>query len=292
MPGSVSPSIAAVSTLFVMPALFVVLGHRVSGGRLPWAKANRGRTGTRAAMWGRLAGTVMRRPALTALPVLAVLLLAAGPLLGITFGTPDERVLPEDAESRQVSSVLREKFNGDDDAALHVVIGKPVNKAPLESYAVALSGLGGVVRVETSTGTYAAGRSTAAAPGNTALGRPDAQRINVVSALSPKSAQAQGLVREVRAVAPPAGPHPLVGGADAVLVDSKDSVGSRLPIAVALVAVISSTPSPYAASSSPPRCACSAARPGTRPASRESSTGGSASAKAGPRPSPQLRRGS
>ncbi|CDR18199.1 MMPL family transporter [Streptomyces iranensis] len=229
--------IAAVSTLFVMPALFVVLGHRVNSGRLPWAKANRGRTGTRAPMWGRLAGTVMRRPALTALPVLAVLLLAAGPLLGITFGTPDERVLPEDAESRQVSSVLREKFNGNDDAALHVVIDKPVNKAPLESYALALSGLGGVVRVETSTGTYAAGRSTAAAPGNTALGRPDAQRINVVSALSPKSGQAQGLVQEVRAVAPPAGSHPLVGGADAVLVDSKDSVGSRLPIAVALVAV-------------------------------------------------------
>ncbi|AGP51946.1 hypothetical protein M271_01545 [Streptomyces rapamycinicus NRRL 5491] len=100
-------------------------------------------------MWGRLAGTVMRRPALTALPVLAILLLAASPLLGITFGTPDERVvLPEDAEN-----------------------------------------------------------------------------------------QAQSLVQEVRAVAPPAGSHPLVGGVDAVLVDSEDSVGSRLPIAVALVAV-------------------------------------------------------
>ncbi|MEV0476971.1 MMPL family transporter, partial [Streptomyces prunicolor] len=62
--------IAAVSTLFVMPALFVVLGHRVNGGRLPWA--NRTRSATRAPLWGRLAGTVMRRPALTALPVLAV----------------------------------------------------------------------------------------------------------------------------------------------------------------------------------------------------------------------------
>jgi len=94
--------IATVSTLFVMPALFVVLGHRVNGGRLPWA--NRTRSATRAPLCGRLAATVMRRPALTALtalPVLAVLLLAASPLLGITFGTPDERVLPEDATSRQ-----------------------------------------------------------------------------------------------------------------------------------------------------------------------------------------------
>ncbi|TRO59985.1 MMPL family transporter [Streptomyces sp. IB201691-2A2] len=228
-------AIAAVSTLFVMPALFVVLGHRVNSGRLPWA--NRERSGTREPFWGRLAGTVMRRPALTALPVLAVLLVAASPLLGITFGTPDERVLPEDSESRQVSSVLQEKFNGNDNAALHVVIDKAVSKAPLESYAVELSALKGVVRVETGTGTYADGGSTATGPGNSALGRPDAQQINVVSGLSPKSDEAQILVDEVRAVAPPAGSHPLVGGVDAVLVDSKDSVGSRLPLAVALVAL-------------------------------------------------------
>lgn len=70
-------AVAAVGTLFVMPALFVVLGHRVNSGKLPWAKTVRpeGRT----SVWGRLARTVMRRPALTALPVLAVMLLAASP---------------------------------------------------------------------------------------------------------------------------------------------------------------------------------------------------------------------
>ncbi|MCX5240733.1 MMPL family transporter [Streptomyces prunicolor] len=227
--------IAAVSTLFVMPALFVVLGHRVNGGRLPWT--NRRRPATRAPLWGRLAATVMRRPALTALPVLAVLLLAASPLLGITFGTPDERVLPEDAASRQVSSVLREKFDGNEDSALHIVIGTAVGRTPLESYATELSGLKGVVRVETSAGTYAAGRPTATDAGSSALGRSDAQQINVVSTLTPKSDEAQSLVRAVRAVAPPTGTHPLVGGVDAVLVDSKHSVGSRLPLAVALVAL-------------------------------------------------------
>ncbi|MEU6764122.1 MMPL family transporter [Streptomyces sp. NPDC046853] len=228
-------AVAALSTLFVMPALLVVLGRRVNSGRLPWA--GRGRTATRPPFWGRLAGTVMRRPALTALPVLAVLLLAASPLLGITFGTPDDRVLPEDAQSRQVSSVLREKFDGNDDAALHVVIDQPLGKAPLRAYAADLSGLGGVVRVETSAGTYTGGRSTAADPGNKALGRPDAQQLSVVSTLSPKSDAAQSLVKKVRELAPPAGTHPLVGGVDAELVDSKDSIGSRLPLAVALVAL-------------------------------------------------------
>ncbi|MFJ5845424.1 MMPL family transporter [Streptomyces sp. NPDC092903] len=224
-------AIAAFSTLFVMPALFVVLGHRVNSGRMPWSKPDR--AGTRAPVWGRLAGTVMRRPALTALPVLAVLLVAAGPLLGITFGTPDERVLSSGAESRQVSAVLQEKFDGNDDAALHIVIDTSVGKAPLASYAAELSGLKGVARVETSTGSYAEGQSTAA--GNPALGRPDAQRINVVSALAPKSDASQDLVGEVRALTPPAGAHALVGGTDAVLVDAKGAIADRLPVAVALV---------------------------------------------------------
>ncbi len=221
--------IAAVSTLFVMPALFVVLGHRVNGGRLPWAK--RERSATRPPFWGRLAATVMRRPALTALPVLAVLLVAASPLLGITFGTPDERVLPENAASRQVSSILREKFHGNDDSAVHIVIDTAVSKTPLKSYATELAGLKGVVRVETSTGTYGDGQSAATGPGTAALGRPDAQQINVVSTLTPKSDAAQDLVRDVRAVAPPAGTHALVGGVDAVLVDSStpSAAGSRLP---------------------------------------------------------------
>lgn len=146
-------AIAALGTLFVMPALLAVLGHRVNSGRLPWAKP--GHSGARAPMWGRLARTVMRRPALTALPVLAVLLAAASPLLGITFGTPDERVLPKDAASRQVSTALRANFDGSEDSAVNIVIDQPVSKAPLESYAVELSGLQGVVRVETSAGTYA-----------------------------------------------------------------------------------------------------------------------------------------
>ncbi|MFD8132576.1 MMPL family transporter [Streptomyces mirabilis] len=228
-------AIAALGTLFVMPALLAVLGHRVNSGRLPWAKP--GHSGARAPMWGRLARTVMRRPALTALPVLAVLLAAASPLLGITFGTPDERVLPKDASSRQVSTALRANFDGSEDSAVNIVIDQPVSKAPLESYAVELSGLQGVVRVETSAGTYAGGQSTATAPGDTTLGRPDAQRISLVSALTPKSDAAQNLVKEVRTLTPPTGTHPLVGGTDAVLVDSKDSIGGRLPIAVALVAL-------------------------------------------------------
>jgi RND superfamily putative drug exporter len=226
-------AIAAVSALLVIPALLSVLGHRVNNGRLPWAQTVRG---AEAPLWGRLARTVMRRPALTALPVLAVLLLAASPLLGVTFGTPDERVLPESAQSRQVATVVQHDFTGSDESAVQIVTTGPVSAADLSTYATALSKLDGAARVETSAGTFTDGRSTAPGPASAALGRPDAQRITVVTGLTPKSDEAQDLVKAVRAVDAPGGTEALVGGTDARLVDSKSSIADRLPAAIGLVA--------------------------------------------------------
>ncbi len=226
-------AIAAVSALVVIPALLAVLGHRVNKGRLPWAHRVRG---AEAPLWGRLARTVMRRPALTALPVLGVLLLAASPLLGVTFGTPDERVLPESAQSRQVAGAVQGDFTGSEESAVQIVTSGPVAAPELRSYAQKLAGLDGAARVETSAGTYREGAFERPGPASRALGRPDAQRITVVTALAPKSGAAQDLVKDIRAAAPPAGTTTLVGGADARLVDSKDSIADRLPAAIGLVA--------------------------------------------------------
>ncbi|MFF3403885.1 MMPL family transporter [Streptomyces sp. NPDC002659] len=226
-------AIAAVSALVVIPALLAVLGHRVNNGRLPWAKTVRS---AEAPLWGRLARTVMRRPALTALPVLGVLLLAASPLLGVTFGTPDERVLPQSAQSRQVATAVQHDFTGSDESAVQIVTTGPVAPADLRTYATDISRLDGAVRVETSAGTFRDGRFTPPGPANAVLGRPDAQRITVVSDLTPKSGEAQDLVKDVRAVDPPAGTEALVGGTDARLIDSKDSIADRLPAAIGLVA--------------------------------------------------------
>lgn len=226
-------AIAAVAALLVVPALLAVLGERVNRGRLPWADAVRKPD---APMWGRLARTVMRRPALTALPVLAVLLLAASPLLGATFGSPDERVLPEDAESRQVSTALQHDFAGNDSAAVQIVTEGPASAGQVGDYAVKLSRLDGVSRVQAGTGTYADGRSVRGpGPAEAALTRDDAQRLTLTTALEPASEKAQELVRKVRDVAGPGGTGTLVGGRDAELVDSKQSIGDRLPAAVGMV---------------------------------------------------------
>ncbi|MGW7364182.1 MMPL family transporter [Streptomyces sp. NPDC054841] len=226
--------VAVLAALFVVPPLLVLLGHRVNKGRLPWATSAQKPD---APLWGRIAGTVMRRPALTALPVLAVLLLAASPLLGVTFGTPDERVLPEDAASRQVATAVQRDFAGDDTGSVQVVTAGPVAPGPLGAYAGELSRLDGVVRVDASSGTYKDGAAGRAAPQSAALGRPDAQRLVVVTSLAPKSDAAQDLVHDIRAVPAPDGSQALVGGDDARLVDSKSAISDRLPLAVGMIVV-------------------------------------------------------
>ncbi|MFI6638303.1 MMPL family transporter [Streptomyces sp. NPDC050504] len=221
--------LAVLAALLVVPPLLALLGHRVDRGRLPWAAAARRAD---APLWGRLAGAVMRRPALTALPVLAVLLAMAAPLLGVTFGTPDERVMHEDASGRRVAAALERGFPGSDADAVQVVLRGRVDGTALAAYAAELSRVEGVRRVDASGGSYRAG---AAGPAAAALGRRDAQRLVVVGAPEAKSAAAQRLVREVRAVPAPPGADALVGGVDALLVDSKRSIADRLPAAVGLV---------------------------------------------------------
>jgi RND superfamily putative drug exporter len=225
--------ISAIAALIVLPALLAVLGHRVNAGRLPWAKDRP--PSTAAPAWGRLAGLVMRRPLLTAGPAVVLLLLLAAPLAHISFGTPDDRVLRPDTQSRAVGDVLRDQFAGNAATALNVVTDGGLPPAALRSYATALSRLPDVARVDTSAGSYARG-AIVAHTADPAMGRPDSQRLAVVTAADPRSSAAQHLVHVVREMAVPGGVSAYVGGQTAELVDSKHAIGSRLLLAALLIA--------------------------------------------------------
>jgi RND superfamily putative drug exporter len=224
--------ISVAAAVVVLPALLVVLGRRVNSGRLPWAR-NR-QPSTTAPLWGRLAGQVMRRPALIAIPVLAVLMLVALPLRHVQFGTPDDRVLPATTQSRAVGDVLREDFTGNSATALNVVTGGPLDRAALTAYATRLSSLAGVARVETSVATFVHGTAVPNSA-NPALARPTAQRLSVVSAADPRSTAAKDLVRSVRGLPGPDGVRVYVGGQTAELIDTTHAIGIRLPLAGLLI---------------------------------------------------------
>jgi RND superfamily putative drug exporter len=176
----------------------------------------------------------MRRPALFALPVLAMLILAALPLRHVQFGTPDDRVLPATTQSRAVGDVLREDFTGNSATALNVVTNGPLDRAALTAYATRLSGLAGVARVETSVATFIHGKAVPSSA-NPALARPTAQQLSVVSAADPTSNAAEDLVRTVRDLPGPDGAGVFVGGQTAELIDTTHAIGTRLPLAALLI---------------------------------------------------------
>ncbi|MDQ6527478.1 MMPL family transporter [Nocardioides sp. LHD-245] len=200
--------ITAFAAVVVLPAGLSLLGDRVDAWRVPRV---RGIRGEEAPAWARLARFVARRPLLSALPVLAGLLVVAIPLAGIELGTPDDRVLPTSASSRQAGDALRSAFGGDGTHPIQVVTTSTVSEADLASYAARLGELPGVVRVDTRAGR-------------------DADLVSVVSDLDPMSADARGLVDDVRAVSAPGGTDALVGGASAELHDQMTGIGDRLPL--------------------------------------------------------------
>jgi RND superfamily putative drug exporter len=224
--------ISMAAAVVVLPALLAVLGRRVNSGKLPWAR-NR-EPSTAAPFWGRIAGLAMRRPALIAIPVLAVLLLLALPLRHVQFGTPDDRVLPTSTQSRTVGDVLRADFAGNSSTALNVVTDGPLDRTAVAAYATRLSDLAGVARVEASVATFVHGT---AMPGTAdpTLARPTAQRLSVVSAADPRSTAAQDLVRTVRDLPSPDGVRVYVGGDTAELIDTTHAIGVRLPLAALLI---------------------------------------------------------
>jgi len=224
--------ISMAAAVVVLPALLAVLGRRVNSGRLPWAR-NR-EPSTAAPFWGRLAGQAMRRPALIALPVLAVLVLVALPLRHVQFGTWDDRVLPTTSQSRAVGDVLRADFAGDSTTALDVVTDGPLDRAALTAYGTRLSDLAGVARVETSVATFVRGTAVPDSADPT-LARPTAQRLSVVSAADPRSDASKNLVRTVRDLPDPDGVRVYVGGQTADLIDTTHAIGSRLPLAALLI---------------------------------------------------------
>jgi RND superfamily putative drug exporter len=223
--------IAMIGALVVLPALLTVLGHRVNAGQLPWVK---GAPKTVAPFWGRLAGLAMRRPGLTALPVVAGLLLLATPLLHVSFGTPDDRVLPTTTSSRVVGDALRSDFGSDDTNAINLVSAGRVDPATVAPYAAKLSQLPDVVQVESSAGTFVEGQGKAS-PADARMAANGIQRLSIVTQVDSRSEAAQQVVTEARAMAGPG--QFLVGGNTARFMDSQHAIGSRLPLAGGLIAL-------------------------------------------------------
>jgi RND superfamily putative drug exporter len=237
---------ALIGALVVLPAALAALGTRID--KLDLRKPVRRVLGMSPprekavdeGLWHRIAVTVMKRPISVATAVVALLLLAGTPFLGVAFSLPDDRVLPKSAEAYQVGQVMRDEFPGREFAALSVIAPKLAvevdgDTPPVERYALALSKVAGVGRVDAATGTYAGGRRLAGpTPLSARFSQGGGTYLSVVPNIESISARGEKLVHDIRAVPSPLG-HVLVTGQSARLVDTKHSLGSKLPLALGLI---------------------------------------------------------
>ncbi|KRV47679.1 transporter [Wenjunlia vitaminophila] len=229
--------LAATAALTVLPALLMVLGPRIDKLRVGKRRPKPEGSG----FWHRLAMTVMRHPVPIGTGIVVLLLALGAPFLNLTMSLADERTLPTSASSYQVGAVVRSEFTAQENQAAMVVmedVGRdPAAAAPqITSYARALSGVDGVARVETSTGTFVGG--DLAVPAGRASARftaGDGVYLNVVPSDEAMSEQGRELVRDLRAVDQPFPAR--VAGPGAELEDSLDSLNAAIPWALCIVAL-------------------------------------------------------
>ncbi|SHL38474.1 MMPL family transporter [Streptomyces yunnanensis] len=242
-------TLAAFAALVVLPAALGLLGPRIDAldvrrlfrrGPRPGGDQGTGAApaAKNGAFWHRLASAVMRRPVLCAIAVVAVLVVLGLPFTRVSFGMVDDRVLPADAPAHRTAQFVREEFASRESSALSVVLptvgDSSGDRGRVAVYATRLSGLPGVARVDTVTGSYVAGRQVALpSAASAAFGAGGASWLSVVPSVEPYSSAGTALVDRLRTGRAP-GPV-LVGGDAAVLQDTRGTLVSRLPVAMLII---------------------------------------------------------
>ena len=221
---------AAIGAIVFLPALLMMLGHRVN--KLSIRRRSQPEAGN--GFWHRMASVVMRRPVPIATSVIVVLLILGAPFLNVRWGQADDRALPEESSSRVVSQQIRDNFTSNTSNALSVVAtntGDPTSEAAtIGQFATELSKIEGVEGVEGLTGRYVKGE-LAAKPteANARYGNGDATWYSVIPSVEAYSPEGEHLVQDIRALDAPYEIE--ITGPSATLVDQKDSLFSKVPIA-------------------------------------------------------------
>jgi len=152
--------IAMLAALTILPELLAVLGRLVNS--LSLQRLFRRRSPSQRydtsletrGVWYRISETVMQHPVVVGLSVLAILVMLGLPFLGVTFATPDVKVLSTQQEARIVSDRLSRDFTQQGNAQLVIALQtpgdalSPTNLASLDSYVHTIKGIHGVVSVD------------------------------------------------------------------------------------------------------------------------------------------------
>ncbi len=243
--GIATVAFAAAAAVVVTPAAIMLLGDRLDGldvRRLVRRALRRPDPVQRPVdkqFWYRSTTFVMRRAVPIGLLVTALLLVVGAPFLGVRYGFPDDRVLPQSASARQVGDQVRDEFPDNSATAVTMVIpdADGLSGPDLEGYAAALSRVPDVTNVSAPTGTFVDGAKTGPPGSPTGVGQGSAF-LTVNSAAPLFSDDSQRQLDRLHAVPAPRDRAVLVTGTAQVNHDSVVAITSRLPWVLGLIAVI------------------------------------------------------
>ncbi|WP_148613613.1 MMPL family transporter [Nocardioides rubriscoriae] len=208
--GAVVAVVAAVASLVITPALLGLWGAKLARRR---SKAAEGR-------WYRLSHAVMRRPGAVAAVTAVVMVALAAPALRAEWTPVDSSVVPENLSARVVSDTLTAQYDGAGSTPVTVAV-ETDDAAAATDLAQRAAALPGVVA-------------------STPARRLDARTWQIDLTVSGDAAgdDAQRVVGEVEGLADDLGTDALVAGPAAEFLDQQDAIGSRLPLAVGLLVLL------------------------------------------------------
>lgn len=104
---------AILATLTLLPALLCLLGDRVNNLRIPFFQRGRGSQpqGNERGFWDTLARTVMRRPVLSLVLAVGLLVAAIVPISAFHLGASGVSSLPDNMDSKKGFRILEEDFS-------------------------------------------------------------------------------------------------------------------------------------------------------------------------------------
>jgi len=243
--GIATVAFAAVAAVVVTPAAVVLLGSRLDSldvRRLVRRLSRRPEPVPRPGeqlFWYRSAKFVMRRAVPIGLAVVTLLVLLGAPFLGVRWGMPDDRVLPDSASAHQVGDQLRNDFG--DNSANAVTVAVPdahgLTAYDLDRYAADLSRVPDVSAVSAPSGTFVGGNPVG--PPSAATGVARGSAFLTVSSTAPLfSGSSATQLDRLHALPGPGGRSVEMTGMAQINRDSVEAITSRLPLVLGLIAVI------------------------------------------------------
>ena len=121
--GAAAVLIAVIGSLLFLPSILAILGTKVDSLKVHSLIPKKYHIKkTREGMWAYTTKMVLKRPLVTIVLTLALLLLAGSPFLRINFASSNYSVLPVNSQARTVSATLKKDFTYISTSPIYVVI--------------------------------------------------------------------------------------------------------------------------------------------------------------------------